>query len=280
MRTTAARLLRLLLLAPLSGLVPLSAQTPTRRPAAPVPKIEDNSFLVEEAYNQEARVVQHISALDMLTRGGDGWIYTFTQEWPLFGQTHQLSYTIPISHGDASSGTGIEDVALNYRYQLANDDRHGVAIAPRLSVLVPTGSAERGRGAGTVGLQFNVPVSLALLERLAVHWNAGATLTPSSRNALGQRATTRDFNVGQSVIWLLRPTFNLLVETVWNSSEEVVGPVQRLRGESFVISPGVRGAINLASGLQVVPGFAVPIGVGPSRGERRVFLYLSFEHPY
>jgi hypothetical protein len=24
------------------------------------------------------------------------WLYTFTQEWPLGGQTHQLSYTVPI----------------------------------------------------------------------------------------------------------------------------------------------------------------------------------------
>jgi hypothetical protein len=280
MRDTTCRLLQLLVPAALSGVDPLPAQTPARHPPAAVPKIEDNSFLVEEAYNQEARVVQHISALDVITRGGNGWIYTFTQEWPLSGQTHQLSYTVPISHADASSGTGLEDVALNYRYQLANGDGHGVAIAPRLSVLVPTGSAGHERGAGTVGLQLNLPVSIELFDRLTIHWNAGTTLTPSSRNALGHRATTRDFNMGQSVIWLLSPTLNLLVETAWNSNEAVVGPAQRLRGDSFVISPGVRGAINFPSGLQVVPGLAIPIGVGPSRGERRVFVYLSFEHPY
>jgi hypothetical protein len=29
-----------------------------------------------------------------------------------------------------------------------------------------------------------------------------------------------------------------------------------------------------------VPGIALPIGVGASRGEKAVFLYLSFEHPF
>ena len=32
--------------------------------------------------------------------------------------------------------------------------------------------------------------------------------------------------------------------------------------------------------LQIVPGIAVPIGVGPSRGEKGIFLCLSFEHPF
>jgi hypothetical protein len=131
-----------------------------------------------------------------------------------------------------------------------------------------------------VGLQLNVPVSVELSDRLVVHSNAGATLTPSARNALRQRATTRDFNLGQSFIWLLGPTFNLLVEVAWNSTEEVAASAQRTRTESLVISPGARAAVNFPSGLQIVPGLAFPIGVGPSAGERRVLAYLSFEHPF
>jgi len=34
------------------------------------------------------------------------------------------------------------------------------------------------------------------------------------------------------------------------------------------------------NGLQIVPGVAMPIGIGPSAGETGVFLYLSFEHPF
>jgi purine-binding chemotaxis protein CheW len=56
--------------------------------------IKDNSFLIEEAYNQERGVVQHISTLSR-TAGGD-WMYTFTQEWPLPDERHQVSFTLPV----------------------------------------------------------------------------------------------------------------------------------------------------------------------------------------
>jgi hypothetical protein len=32
--------------------------------------------------------------------------------------------------------------------------------------------------------------------------------------------------------------------------------------------------------MQIVPGIAVPLGIGPSDGERSIFLYLSIEHPF
>jgi hypothetical protein len=34
------------------------------------------------------------------------------------------------------------------------------------------------------------------------------------------------------------------------------------------------------SGLQKVPGIAFQIGLGPSRREHGLFMYLSFEHPF
>jgi hypothetical protein len=109
------------------------------------PPIRDNSFLVEEAYNQEARVVQHVSVLS-LARGAGDWEYGFTQEWPAGGQRHQLSLTVPLlSIADAS---GVGDIAVNYRYQLAFDDASGNAIAPRLSLILPTGSTRRDAGPG------------------------------------------------------------------------------------------------------------------------------------
>ena len=61
----------------------LSAQTP------PAP-ISDNSFLIEEAYNQDRGVVQHISSFVRPTRGSE-FVYTFVQEWPVGGMQNQLS---------------------------------------------------------------------------------------------------------------------------------------------------------------------------------------------
>lgn len=46
------------------------------------------------------------------------------------------------------------------------------------------------------------------------------------------------------------------------------------------VSPGVRWAHDFDSGLQIVPGIAVPLGLGPSHADRAVFFYLSFEHPF
>ena len=72
-------------------------------------RIEDNSFLLEEAYNQEAGVIQHISTFQYdLMRS---WNYSFTQEWPVPNQKHQLSFTIPVRQ---SFSVGIGDILLNY----------------------------------------------------------------------------------------------------------------------------------------------------------------------
>src|SRR4249920_3324386 len=65
------------------------------------PQIQDNSFLVEEAYNQERRVVQHISTFSRMWNSKD-WSYSFTQEWPgLRNWRHQFSYTFVGMHAGA-----------------------------------------------------------------------------------------------------------------------------------------------------------------------------------
>lgn len=259
----------------------VAAQAPPKKPAPQSTQpargpIEDNSFLIEEAYNQEAGVVQHISAF-ALQRATRAWAYAFTQEWPFFSQRHQLSYTVPIISAGRGTGSGVGDVALNYRYQLATGPR---AVAPRLSLLVPSGDERRERGAGAAGLQVNLPVSLEHSSRFVTHWNAGATLIPSAKDAIGNEATTRSYNAGGSIIWLAQSALNFMLEVVWASDEAVSGPSQRVRERSLFIAPGMRGAIDFPSGLQIVPGIGVPIGIGPSRGERGLFLYLSFEHPF
>ncbi len=97
-----------------------------------VKKIQDNSFLIEEAYNQEPGVIQHIQTFQYMKNAT--WGYSFVQEWPVPGRTHQLSYTIPVFHLDTDTDgkkTGIGDVMLNYRYQLIYKEKEGIALAPR-----------------------------------------------------------------------------------------------------------------------------------------------------
>jgi hypothetical protein len=54
----------------------------------------------------------------------------------------------------------------------------------------------------------------------------------------------------------------------------------RVTEESAWLSPGVRAAIDFSSGLQIVPGLAFPLGLGPTDGERRMLVYVSFEHGF
>ena len=257
----------------------LSAQQSSTKPVA-LP-IQDNSFLVEEAYNQGRGVVQHINTFARAANQG-GWDYSFTQEWPFRSQRHQVSYTIPASRiSDAGRGqTGVGDIALNYRYQAGRIEGAATAFAPRASLLLPTGDSDRGFGAGGAGLQFNLPFSAELPASMVVHSNAGATYVPRGRDVIGNRAATTGFTLAQSVIWLAHPKLNLMLEGVWNRSQQIVGPGRTASSTEFLISPGVRGAIDFSSGLQIVPGIAFPIGVGPSKGERSMFAYLSFEHPF
>jgi len=264
-----------------SAALPLAAQSP---PATPVPDapppIEDNSFLVEEAYNQERGIVQHISTFSR-SAGSAAWMYAFTQEWPLAGQAHQLSYTVPLAHNDdpLATGTGIGDIAVTYRYQIGGGD-HALALAPNATVLLPTGDSRRALGSGGAGFQIKLPFSAKLAPRLVAHSNAGVSYTPRARDIFGNTAASRGYALGQSVIWLAHPRLNLMLESIWSATEEVTGPRQTERGTEFLLSPGLRTAINLRSGLQIVPGLAFPFGIGPSRGERGVFAYLSFEHPF
>src|SRR3954452_2591720 len=140
-----------------SALCLLASPLTAYRSPLPAAQIQDNSFLLEEAYNQEAGVVQHISTFARATNGE--WNFGFTQEWPLGGIQHQLSYTLLIQHVETGS-TGLGDVALNYRYQLLGNPQARTVMAPRVSVLLPIGNEAAGRGAGAVGLQTNLPLTI------------------------------------------------------------------------------------------------------------------------
>jgi len=169
------------------------------------------------------------------------------------------------------------DVALNYRYQLINKER--IAIAPRFSLLLPTGRVKKDFGRGTLGYQTNIPLSLELSDKWVTHWNMGVTFTPHRKGPDGGKANTFDLNAGASIIYLLSENLNLMLEAVWNSNQSVEVNGARNTDHTFLINPGIRYAIDFKSGLQVVPGVAFPIGIGPSKGDYGVFFYLSFEHP-
>lgn len=260
-------------------LVPSAA--PGQPAPAAAPQIQDNSFFIEEAYNQEAGVVQTIQTYTRVTGTGD-WVYTLTQEWPVPDEKNQLSFTIPVQGLSGSTGVarGLGDIALNYRYQLVGDGKARVAVSPRATLLVPTGDSTRALGSGGFGVQVSLPLSVALSERFVAHTNLGATRIFSAKDAEGNRSNLTSASAGQSLVWLAHPTFNVLVEALIATNQYLGDDGLAARRTDALLSPGFRAAINLPGNFQIVTGLAVPIGVGPSRGQRSLFLYLSAELPF
>jgi hypothetical protein len=238
--------------------------------------------LIEEAYNQDEGVVQHIlnvlyGANHHAGAKNDDLTFVFTQEWPVFSQTHQLSYTIPYTFfdEDGHSKSGLEDVSLNYRWQALTESKSTPAIAPRFTLILPTGDADKDLGNDRVGYEFNLPVSKIVSDRWTVHWNGGATLVPDVE---GHDLVS--YNLGASVIYAVTPRFNLMLESIAEWDEEVDDDGGTSREAAVVIAPGLRFAFDHRNDAQTVIGIAAPISVTSAAPDISVFLYVSFEHPF
>jgi DtxR family Mn-dependent transcriptional regulator len=248
------------------------------RPASEPFRITDNSFLVEEAFNQEPGVVQNIFGA---TRINGTWAATFTQEWPVPGETHQLSYTLLfLGNGDAS---GIGDSLVNYRYQAMKEGPGKPACAPRASLILPTGNVDTGLGNGSVGLQLNVPFSKQTGDWYW-HWNAGLTWLDRAQAdfrhddmvIVRKHWLASPFLAG-SAIYRARPMLNLMLESV-ATFDESIEETGTARSKTFTLSPGVRGGWDIGE-KQVVVGFAVPI-TWASDTQAGAFVYFSYEGPF
>ncbi len=243
--------------------------------------IEDNSFFIEEAYNQEDRVVQHISTL-MSSGDPRSFAFGFTQEWPVGSQQHQASATIPYQWLNGTGVKGVGDILLNYRYQLSSHDAWAT-VAPRVSLILPVGDEQRGLGSGAWGMQFNLPVSKRLSNELVVHANVGATVSSGVKGTMPTGAevkrTVLSYNFGASAIALISPNVNLVIEIVQNIAGGIDMGGEVVHTSQTTVSPGIRAAIDVGS-LQIVPGLAVPVIFSQGNSEVGSFLYLSFEHPF
>ena len=274
---------RLALLSTLLSLLTTAGAEETSAKTRPVDGIMDNSFLIEEAYNQEPGVVQHILTgfYGVQRQSGpdtDFLALGFTQEWPVFSQRHQFSYTVPyiFSETGDESVDGLGDMLLNYRYQAYFDPEHLRAVAPRVSLVLPTGRRNVGFSDDTFGGQFNLPLSSAWGDHWFTHFNAGLTYLPEA-SSVGERDALH-YTLGASVIYAASPNVHFLLE--WTGGWfNVLGRSGELRHEfASVVSPGVRTAFNFSNESQLVLGLAAPIGLNSSSPDFGVFLYLSFEH--
>ena len=260
----------------LLGSTGLHAQTAA--PADEPFKIADNSFFVEEAFNQEAGIFQNILGI---TRLGGSWAASFTQEWPVVSQAHQFSYTLPFVNDGGQNGLG--DMLLNYRYQAVMEGPGRPAFSPRLSLVLPSGNSNKGLGNGSPGLQVNLPFSKQT-GHWYWHWNGGFTWLPRAEATFrrGDLASDRDDTltspfVAASAIYRLRPMFHLMLESVV-SSDQVLEEEGTSRDATFTLSPGFRGGWNVGD-KQVIVGFALPTSWSDT-ASTGAFVYLSYELPF
>jgi DtxR family transcriptional regulator, Mn-dependent transcriptional regulator len=230
----------------------LVVSSAARAQAARPFEITDNSFFVEEAFNQEAGIFQNIATFRMNAR--DEWDASFTQEWPLFSQVHQISYTIP--YAAAIGGAGVGDAMIHYRIQLLTEGDGTPAFSPRISLIVPSGNADRGLGNGSAGWQVNLPFSEQAGDTY-LHWNVGGTRVDGLFTP----------HAGASAIWRARPMVNVMLETM----------IQRKNG--FTVSPGARFGWNRRD-AQVVVGVAAPVVWMNGSALLSGFGYLSYELPF
>ena len=234
--------------------------------------ILDNSFLVEEAFNQEPGIFQNIFGVHL--QEGGAWETAFTQEWPVVSQAHQFSYTVPSLGADGYAGVG--DVMLNYRWQATMETAGRPAFSPRVSFILPTGNATRGLGDGGPGWQVNLPVSKQL-GGVYLHWNGGFTHTPAA-DIDGAEYSLFTPHVALSGIWQLRPMLNLMLESVlaW---EETIEAGTSVRNNVVVVAPGLRGGWDIGD-AQAVAGIAIPASFAEGDASLGVFGYFSYELPF
>ena len=232
-------------------------------------EILDNSFLVEEAFNQEPGIFQNI--LTARRDEDDAWEMAFTQEWPLGSQAHQLSFTAAAL--GASGQRGFGDLFLNYRWQALTEDPDRPAFSPRVSLILPTGDAFKGLGAGGPGWQVNLPFSKQVGEGY-LHWNAGFTHTPAAESE-GREFNLLTPHLALSGIWRMKPLLNLMLESVLEF-EHVVDGAETRRQTVFTLSPGVRTGWGLGI-PQTIVGVAVPLTMTEGETSAGVFGYLSYE---
>jgi hypothetical protein len=210
-------------------------------------RIEDSNFLPETGWNRTGGVLQYTSFFL-----GDAAAHELTHEWAASSPRHQLSYTIPL-YTDGETGLG--DATINYRYQLFGRAGSRLAVAPRLSLVLPTRSGHFGLASS--GVQVNVPISVSMSERLASHTSAGATWF--------RDRDEKELNFAQSLAFSVTPRIALSLDAAYTRCEDAE--------HLFVLRPGVQFTIQGPGGLQIAPGVAIPLGTDA----RGVLLFVALE---
>ena len=197
--------------------------------------IEDHNFGLEPGWNREGAAMQYSTFVLRDTSA-----FELTHEWAARSR-HQLSYTVPVySH---AGETGLGDTTINYRYQLAGGSESRFAMAPRVSLLLPTRSTHFGERSS--GVEVSVPVSAAITPRLTSHTNVLATWFRD----LGQSEIT----AAQGITFAATSRLEFVLDAAFKRCSS--------GSQLFVLRPGVQFGIDLGR-VRIAPGLALTVGEG------------------
>jgi hypothetical protein len=255
------------------------------------PVIEDNSFLIEEAFNQEMGVLQHIFSVSLSNINSKLISYSFTQEIPLTNGLHQFSYTLNYSSAPGLNGismSGFGDLYLSFRQKIFNEYQWAIVI-PKFTLLIPTGKAIDELGTGGLGGAVSIAVTKRISKKIVTHYNAGYTLLVKSdlfkevngARVLAYERNLRSKSFGASVVWYPLDKLNFILEAIHNTEEEISGDGSITVAHENIINPGFRFCIDNGR-MQIVPGFSMPIALSNkgTSSQTGLFFYLSFEPDY
>lgn len=260
------------------------------------PYLEDNSMLIDEAFNQEAGIIQHISNMVVSNKALN---YSYTQEIPLVGHKHQLSFafsyvwlkkaghlTKPMGIPVLTNGFG--DILLSYHPLIAGKHKWALVV-PRITIIVPTGNAPSGLGNGGWGSQLNVAVTKRFSKKITAHTNTGYTYVIhadhyiyESTGAPANRyeGNITSVNMGASLVWLAHKKMHLLAEYIFSCEKRIGDDGRLVNGQLMTVNPGIRYAFDVGK-VQIVPGAGIPVNFSNGAFEGTgTFLYLSVEPCY
>jgi hypothetical protein len=234
--------------------------------------LKDNSFFVEEAFNQEPGKVQ---TRFRFFRVEDDTELRIGQEWPLGSRRHQLSYTLPFRASEEEELFELTDVRLTYSLQAQEEGPGRPAFAPRLTAIFPTAEEEDREGQGNPGIELLLPFSKRVGD-LYLHANLGMAHRFGVEAGLGEEALLFTPFLGGSAVVQVTPGLNLLLETRAEFQEQVTGLGSTDRETKWLLNPGVRFGRQFGDN-QLVAGAAAPLGLAGPLRDVGFFGYISYE---
>lgn len=254
------------------------------------PAFEDNSFLLDEAINQERGVMQYVSNFYFDNLRGGNFLYRFTHEFPLWSPRHQLGYALlyylPNSSESINRGGGFGDVNVSYDF-MASGKKAWAMVVPTITLIIPTGKG--GYGSGGIGGQFNLLVTKSLSRKLVTHYNVGYTFISQADFYQSPIAGTptlsfeKDLhykNLGASIVWYQGRKFSWFMEYVSNFLTDIKVDGTSSNRNQVTLNPGFRFAID-HNRVQIVPGISAPMIFTNGEFDRMgLYFYLSFEPEY